>query len=377
MTTTPIRLGFIGASTGKSGPGSESWAVRAHVPFLKSSRNTSYTITAIQNSTRQSAENAASSLQLSDVKGFYDNPHDLAKDENVDVVAVSVNVPSHYDTVMPALNAGKDIFVEWPLGRNLKEAQEMTTLAKQKGVRTMVGLQARQNPSVVAAKRLVDDGSVGEILSTTMHGYGMIFGATTLKSFAYGFPIEAGANLLTIPFGHAVDAMCWVLGEMEYVSATLANRRPKFEVTDHAGEVMGEATKTAHDHVAVTGVLERSGGVVNLMYEGGMNPSGGPSFFWQINGTKGTLLLEGHMGHLQMFQPKISFAKVGEEIKEVEGVKKVDADFSYAVGEAWEAFAGKGGGTVTTFEDALTRHQMINAIYRSNESGERESYMRG
>lgn len=208
-----------------------------------------------------------------------------------------------------------------------------------------------------------------------MHGYGMIFGATNPQDFSYGFPIEAGANLVTIPFGHAIDALCWVLGELEYVGATLLNKRPTFPVTDNDGKQVGEATKTAHDLVSINGTLQKSGGLITAIYEGGMNPSGGPSFVWQVNGTKGIALLEGPVGHLQMFQPKLKFGKVGEEINEVKDIEWVDNDFSYAVGEAWSALVGKGQGTVTTFEDALLRHKMIEAIYRSNESGKRERYL--
>ena len=50
---------------------------------------------------------------------------------------------------MPALEAGKDVFVEWPLGNGLKEAEEMAALAKAKGVKTAMGLQARCLPIVL------------------------------------------------------------------------------------------------------------------------------------------------------------------------------------------------------------------------------------
>jgi len=372
--STETRLGFIGLSAGAGGYGSGgSWASKSHLPYLQSDRNAGkYKVAALQNSSKKSAETAASKFGFGDV-ACYDNAQDIANSD-VDVVAVSVNVPSHYDAVMPALKAGKDIFVEWPLARNVADAEEMTQLAREKGVRTLVGLQARQNPSVVAVKKLLDSGDLGEVLGTTMHGYGLVFGAVNPQSFAYGFPRENGANLLTIPCGHAIDAMCYVLGEMNHVSATLANRRPKFQVADGEGKIIGEDTKTAHDYVAFTGTLQKSGGVVSVIYEGGQNPSGGPGFFWQINGTKGAVVLEGAMGHLQMYQPKVKFAKAGEEAKDLD-VKWVGDDFGYAVGEAWNAFAGKGDGHVTTFEDALLRHKMIEAIYKSNESGKREVYI--
>ena len=369
MSSNSKRLGFIGVSA------TGSWATRSHLPFLQSDRNTTgYTISALQNSSKQAAEASVSTHKIENA-ATYGSPEELANDPNVDIVAVSVNVPGHYETVMPALKAGKDIFVEWPLARNLKDAEEMTKLAKEKGLRTLVGLQARQNPSVLALKKLYDAGELGEILGTTMHGYGGILGATSPQSYAYMFSVEAGANILTIPFGHAIDALCYVLGEWKYVSATLANRRPNFSVTDDAGKVLGEATKTSHDFITVNGEL-KSGGIVNAVYESATNPSGGPSFVWQVNGTKGTVLLEleSPVGHLQMFQPSIKFAKNGGQLKAVD-VKQVGADFSYAVGEAWNAFAGKGDGHVTTFEDALVRHKMIDAIYRSNKSGRRETYL--
>jgi predicted dehydrogenase len=57
------------------------------------------------------------------------------------------------------------------LARNLKEAEELTALAKEKGVRTMVGLQARQSPSILKAKEIVASGKLGKILGTTMFGH--------------------------------------------------------------------------------------------------------------------------------------------------------------------------------------------------------------
>jgi len=62
---------------------------------------------------------------------------------------VSVGIPKHRESVWPVIQAGKDVFVEWPLGRNLEEAREIERFAKEKDVRTMVGLQAMQNLGVL------------------------------------------------------------------------------------------------------------------------------------------------------------------------------------------------------------------------------------
>jgi predicted dehydrogenase len=202
-------------------------------------------------------------------------------------------------------------------------------------------------------------------------------GATIDESFLYGMPIEAGANLITIPFGHAIDAFCFVLGEIKDVSATVANLRPELEVIGADGKSKGKVQKTAHDHISITGQLANGGGVVNATYSAA-NSRTGRNFFWEINGTDGSLVLENPNmmgGHVQMFQPTLMLA-TDAGIEEVSTGKF--ADFSFSVGKAWDAWAGVGldqGYSATTFDEALVRHKMIDAIYRSAEGGTKENYL--
>lgn len=292
----------------------------------------------------------------------------------MDIVVVSVKVPDHRAAIEPVLKAKKDVFVEWPLARDLKEAEYLTSLAKQNNLKTLIGLQARHSPSIRKAKEIVESGKLGDILGTTMNAHGSLFGPTLPADYKYMLPIEAGANLLTIPFGHAADALCYVLGEFQDLQATLANHRPRLPVVVD-GKVVEEVDKAAHDHIAVIGRLARGGGVASIVYQGGMS-STDKNFYWEITGTKGSLVFEGPHGHVQMFQPKLKFvaAEQGAKLEEVD-VKMIENDFSYNVGSAWDSLAGVGDGSVTTFEDALLRHKMIDAIYRSNEKGTRESYL--
>lgn len=53
---------------------------------------------------------------------------------------VSVNIRSHYALAKPALQAGKDVFMEWPVGVDLREAEELTQMARDKSVKTIVSL---------------------------------------------------------------------------------------------------------------------------------------------------------------------------------------------------------------------------------------------
>jgi predicted dehydrogenase len=93
-------------------------------------------------------------------------------------------------------------------------------------------------------------------------------------------------------------------------------------------------------------------------------------------------------GHVQMYQPRVRLAKSNPEAalygassddkQELEDVEVESAsELSFNVGRAWDAWAGIGldkGHSVTTFENALLRHKMIDAIYRSAEKGTRENY---
>jgi predicted dehydrogenase len=190
-------------------------------------------------------------------------------------------------------------------------------------------------------------------------------------------PVEAGANLVTIPFGHTIDALCYVLGEIKDISATLTNLRPEVELIGADGKSKGRVQKTAHDHVSIIGQLASGSGLVNATYSAGLSRTG-RNFFWEINGTDGSLVLENAAmmsGHVQMFQPTIKLATdAGVEELSVEQA----ADFSFNVGKAWDAWAGVGldqGYSVANWDDALVRHKMIDAIYRSAERGTRENYL--
>jgi predicted dehydrogenase len=68
---------------------------------------------------------------------------------------------------MAALNAGKHLYCEWPLAATTEQAQQMRDLAVRKGVRHMVGLQARGAREFNRVRDLVAEGYVGKVLSCT------------------------------------------------------------------------------------------------------------------------------------------------------------------------------------------------------------------
>src|SRR6267142_2535 len=133
-----IRVGIIGASPDRG------WSAQAHIPALKSLPD-DFEITALATSRRESADAAG---KLFGVPAAFDNHQDLVNRGDVDVVAITVKVPHHLELASAALEAGKAVYCEWPLGNGLMEAQTLAALAKKKGVLAVAGLQARSAPAV-------------------------------------------------------------------------------------------------------------------------------------------------------------------------------------------------------------------------------------
>src|SRR6266850_1270759 len=140
-----IRVGIIGANPDRG------WAAQAHIPALKS-LSADFEITALSTTRRESADAAS---KLFGVPAAFDNHQDLVNRADVDVVAITVKVPYHLELASAAIDAGKAVYCEWPLGNGLAEAEAMAALAKAKGVLAVAGLQARSAPPVAYLRDLI------------------------------------------------------------------------------------------------------------------------------------------------------------------------------------------------------------------------------
>src|SRR5881398_1150423 len=280
-----IRVGIIGANPDRG------WAAQAHIPTLRSLAD-DFEITALSTTRRESADAAG---KLFDVAAAFDNHQELVNSPVVDVVAVTVKVPYHLELATAALEARKAVYCEWPLGNGLKEAETLAALAKKQGVLAVAGLQARAAPAVAYVRDLVRQGYVGEVLSTTLIGSGMGWGPTVEPYNVYLNDEKNGATLLSIALGHAAEALCYCLGEVRELSATMTMRRKSFTIAG-TGE---RKPMAADDQVCVTGLLE-GGAAFSIHYRGGI--SRGTNMLWEINGTEGDLQLTATGGQAQIWE---------------------------------------------------------------------------
>lgn len=357
-----IGVGIIGVQPGRS------FAALAHIPALKALPQ--FEIVAISTTNLPRARAAAQEYGISSA---FDNHSALIAHPGVDLVVVAVKVPHHAQLVSAAIEAGKAVYCEWPLGNGLAEAERMAELAARKGVYNVVGLQARSAPAVNYVRELVAQGYVGEVLSTTLIGTGMNWGPFMDAPNAYTADRRNGATLLTIPVGHTVDALCYALGEVTELVADMACRRTSTTSVETGTQI----PMTAEDQIVIGGRL-KNGAVLCVHFRGGMPR--GTGLLWEINGTKGDLQVTAIGGHAQLFELSLRGA-TGEE-RELHAME-IPAKYHWApevppmalnVAQAYVRVAADlrdGTHTAPGFAEAVTRHRMLAAVETAAQSGRR------
>lgn len=357
MTNTPIRVGFIGLNPGIH------WAATAHIPALLALPD-QYEVVGVANTSLASAKNAADAFSLPHA---FEDAGGLVNSPEVDLVVVTVKVPHHRELVTAALNAGKHVYCEWPLGNGLAEARELADLADEKGVVAAVGTQMRVAPEVEYLRQLIADGYVGEVLSTTLVGSGAQWGGEADAAHAYLYDKANGATLLSIPLGHTLAGVREVLGDFGDMSARMIRRRKTAHITD-TGEMI---PSTSHDQILVHGALE-SGAAFSIHYRGGL--SRGTNLLWEINGTQGDIQVTGATGHGQIVQLSIRGANGDErELTPLAPPASAydgwpDSSVARNVAQLYAMIAQDirtGTRSAPSFRDAVALHETIDAIERS------------
>ena len=357
----PTRVGIVGATVT---PGGSGWGADAHVPALDALPD--YELKAVCTAHEETA--TASAARFGAELAFHDID-DMVLRPDIDLVVVSVRVPLHHQLVMAGLRAGKSVFCEWPLGATLAEAEEMANLARERGLRTAVGLQARSDPSIRYARDLVAQGHIGEVLTANLsvmtqavleRGPGRIWQAVRAN----------GANPLTIAGGHAIDALCFILGEVVELSARVTTR-----ITEWRDEETGAGVPVdAPDSITVAARIE-SGAEIAIQVASVLAQPTGTRL--EIYGHEGALFMTARSANIGPSQ--LHGARGGDALAELappdeymvvpEGTPPgPPRNVAHAYARMADAFA-MGEQFDPDFDLAVKRHRLLAAIERSSETG--------
>jgi predicted dehydrogenase len=364
-TSSKIRVGIVGVSPNRG------FASIAHIPALQALPD--FEITAVCTTRQDSAEAAAEHFG---VALAFSDAEKLAQHPDVDLVTVSVKVSDHYLPVITAIEAGKHVYCEWPLGRNTDEATQMRDAANRRGIRHAVGLQGQVSPAINYTKDLIAEGYVGRVLSATMIGCAPNWGPTIDRAYQADF--ANGANLLTITGGHTIDALCFCLGEFRELATFVVSQRDRIPV-EETGELI---PKTAPDQLVVNGIVG-DGVVVSFQIRGGMNR--GTAFLFEIHGDEGDLQLTA-TSRASMQRQELKLKRARGDAKEMAALPIPDKyrwvpeglapDSRYNVAQLYARLGESIRNSKRVypgFDAAVTRHRLLDAIVNASEAGMKQA----
>ena len=152
----------------------------------------------------------------------------LSRDD-IDVVDIVTPNDSHAEIAIAAAKAGKNVICEKPLARSGMEAKSMLDAVEAAGVIHMVAFNYRRTPAVALARKYIEEGRVGKILS--FRGtYLQDWSADPNGPLSWRFQKKiAGSGAVGDIGTHVIDLARYLVGEIELVSAlvkTYISTRP-------------------------------------------------------------------------------------------------------------------------------------------------------
>lgn len=310
--------------------------------------------------------------------------------EDIDIVDIATPTHLHHEMAVAAARAGKHIFLEKPFALNTEQAREMLQAAEEAGVVHYLNHNYRRAPAVMLAKRLIEQGEIGEIY----HWRGAYLQDWIMDP---NFPLtwhlqldKAGGGPHFDLNSHSVDLARFLVGDIKAVTAmmtTFVKERPlpgKGAKTFSAGE--GESSETGAVTVddAAFMLAEFENGALGS-FESSRFAGGRKNYnFFEIYGSNGSIVFNlERMNELQLFKrDDPAYAQGFRTIMVTEAAEHAyianwwppghiigyEHEFHHAVKDFLDAIAGDGK-IAPNFYDGLREIEILEAGVKSAKEG--------
>lgn len=230
--------------------------------------------------------------------------------EDPAVEAVSITLPNamHREVALAAIDAGKHVWVEKPVGRSLQDTVAVADAAAAAGTINAVGFCYRFAPAVRHARALIEAGELGEV-----NHYRGVFLADyanrpdSAASWRF-FRGDAGSGALGDLMAHIVDMTHFLIGPIERLSgrtATLIPRRPRLAIGEgtHFSRVStGDLVDVENEDWAAA-LIELGNGTVGSLEASRVIVGPHVRMRFEVHGTRGAVGWElERMNELQRFE---------------------------------------------------------------------------
>jgi predicted dehydrogenase len=209
------------------------------------------------------------------IQRTYSSVDEMLAEKSIDAVIIALPIQQHEQCVMKAVQAGKHVFCEKPMGRTVEECDRMIAACAAKGLQLMVGFQKRFNKSMMLAKSIIEQGRIGEVFLVEAK-WTRPFPVMNKDRIAVeehvGWRHEADTRggIFQDMGSHTVDLCRWWLGDIAEVSGELA---------------IVDANEQTEDTVAVT--CRHTNGAIALHWIAYVHEV--PIEEYRVHGSTGTL----------------------------------------------------------------------------------------
>ncbi|WP_041474045.1 Gfo/Idh/MocA family protein [Erwinia pyrifoliae] len=356
MSISKIRVGITGTG---------GWARYGHIPTLLALDN--FDIVALAGRNKEKVEKYAAQFGIARA---YASPDELLASPDIDLVVVLAPTPEHGRLAKAVIEAGKDVYSEWPLSTSTAESQQILALARAKGVKHIVGLQRRFSPSSRYWHDLIKQGCVGKIRAVRMSVGIDAFGEVMPEFARWALDAANFTELLSIYGGHFHDMLFHGVGFPQKLTAVVKNQFPLTTIAETGEKV----PYTSPNEVMVIGTLS-DGGLFSIQLEGGQKHRTGLQI--DITGTEGVLRITNAHGFENKDDNSLAIMRNGVEAF---AALPVPAEYAFLpvshldassqdVAYLYTAYArdkATGSDEATTFEDAVNQHRLIDQITESS-----------
>lgn len=305
---------------------------------------------------RSRAEQAAEKYGIEKI---YDTMYELFEDPEIDIVLNLTRPYQHFEVSKAALNAGKHVYSEKPLGAELSEGIELVRIAEEKGLMLGGAPDTFMGSAIQSCRKLIDSGLIGEVIGgrCAMACHGM----ETWHPDPDFYYQRGGGPLLDMG-PYYITALINLLGGVKSVYGYTHTSYPTRLITspEHNGEIIKVNTPT---HIEAFLTFE-SGVTVSLLTSYDIYNSKQTNI--ELYGTKGTL----YVPDPNCFGGEIVFFN-GEKGE----AEKYPLEFDYDVNSRGLGFddmavsVESGRNCRTSYKQTLHVLEVMDSVYRSAEQG--------
>ncbi len=159
----------------------------------------------------------------------------LKCEPTIEIVSVCSPNYLHKEHTILALNAEKDVLCEKPLAIKVSDAEDMIEAAKKNNRKLYVVKSSRFNYYVKKLKELIENNTLGKIYTYNLN---MVWNRPiSYFQNSWKGTIEKDGGILFTQFSHYIDALIWLLGDVDSFSGFRSNRSDKKIESEDSGAI--------------------------------------------------------------------------------------------------------------------------------------------